>query len=253
MYKGLSVLCIIPARGGSKGLPGKNLKKLCGKPLIAHTIAHALASRYIDRTIVSTESRKIADTARRSGAEVPFMRPARLARDNSGTIDVLEHVVEKLARTYRKFYDIVVLLHATTPLRSAEDVDKSIELLAESGADNVFSVAQAHRNPYFNMVEIRGGKARLVCSGNYAARQLAPKVYDMNSSIYIWRRESLMNGGSCFLGKTLVYEMPKERSIDIDDNIDFMTAEMLMKKTKTRSCAAKSVNPTKRPDRCQQE
>lgn len=233
MYKGKNILCIIPARGGSKGLPGKNTKILSGKPLIAYSILQARASRFIDRIIVSTDSRRIAAIARRYGAEVPFMRPSSLARDNSPTIPVLRHAVKTFSSTGYK-PDIVLLLHVTTPLRNTADIDACIKLLDDTGAENVFSVTDARRNPYFNMVEIRGGKVGLVKNGDFGARQQAPEVYDMNSSIYAWETSSLMKlRPSCFNPNTRIYKMPPERSVDIDGLLDFKIAEMLLSDKKT--------------------
>lgn len=230
MYKNKKILCVIPARGGSKGLPGKNIKLLCGKPLIAYSIEHARRSKYIDRTIVSTDTREIAAIARRQGAEVPFLRPKKLARDKSSTVDALLHAADWMEKKEEFNFDIIVLLHVTTPLRSTEDVDKSIELLFKGTVDNVFSVTEAHRNPYFNMVEVKkNGKVALVKNGLYVTRQSAPRVYDMNSSIYVWWKDVLKNKKSVFPGKTRVYLMPKERSVDIDDHVDFKIAEMLLK------------------------
>lgn len=230
MYKNKRILCVIPARGGSRGLPGKNIKNLMGKPLIAYSIEHARGSKYIDRTIVSTDDEKIADIARSLGSEVPFLRPKRLAKDKSSSIDVLLHAIKWMETKERSAFDIIVLLHVTTPLRSAEDVDKSIELLFKSNTDNVFSVTEADKNPYYNMVEVdRSGEAALVKRGNYVNRQSAPKVFDMNSSIYVWWKDVLRDKKSLFPGHTRVYIMPKERSVDIDDFWDFKFAEMLLK------------------------
>ena len=228
MYKNHIVVCVIPARGGSKGLPGKNIKMFCGKPLIAHTIEQARQSKYIDRVIVSTEDENIAQVSLESGAEVPFMRPMELAGDGIATIDVLLHAITWLECNDKYSFGIFVLLHITTPLRSIEDIDESIALLVEEKADNVFSVAEAHRNPYFNMVELnKSGYAALVKQGNFTTRQAAPLVYDMNSSIYVWWKELLKEKKKIFLDKTKIYIMPKERSIDIDDAIDFRLAEIL--------------------------
>lgn len=230
MYKGKKIVCVIPARSGSKGLPGKNIKKVLGKPLIAYSIEQARGAKYIDRVIVSTDSKKIAGIARRSGAEVPFLRPKRLAGDKSGTIDVLLHAVDWLEKQEKFAFDILVLLHVTAPLRSAEDIDRSIELLFKKNTDNVFSVTEAHRNPYFNMVEFnRSGKVALIKKGRYANRQSAPRVFDINSSIYVWWKDVLKNRKSLFPGHTRIYRMPKERSVDIDDCIDLTIVEMLLK------------------------
>lgn len=228
MYKDHVVVCVIPARGGSKGLPGKNIKMFCGKPLVAHTIEQARQSKYIDRVIVSTEAEEIAQISLEYGAEVPFKRPMELAGDCSSTVDVLLHAVNWLEHVDRYSFDILLLLHATTPLRSVEDIDESITLMVEENADNVFSVVEAHKNPYFNMVEEGlNGFVRLVKEGCYSTRQAAPKVYDMNASIYVWWTSVLKEGKQLFLNKTKAYVMPKERSIDIDDDLDFRIAEFL--------------------------
>lgn len=231
MYRDKKVLCIIPARAGSKGLTGKNIKELLGKPLIAYSIKQAKQSKYIDRVIVSTESPEVAENSRQYGAEVPFLRPQELAADNSSIFDVLIHAIEWVERNENYVFDILVLLHANTPLRTIEDIDNCIQLLVEESADSVFSVTEAHRNPYFNMVELQEGtKVRLVKEGNnYINRQDAPVVYDMNSSIYVWWKDILRQKKSPFLEKSRIYVMPKERSIDIDDALDFKIAEMLMK------------------------
>lgn len=230
MYKNKKILCVIPARGGSKGLPGKNIKKLLGKPLIAYSIQQAKASGLIDRIIVSTDSQEIAKIAKQYGAEVPFIRPKILAADKSGTIEVLLHAVDWLKRNDKYDFDVLVLLHANTPLRKSEDINNCLETLINKKAENIFSVTEASRNPYFNMVEIdKKNRPRLVKKGNFATRQSAPKVFDMNSSIYVWRRDVLRDKKNIFLKKTLLYLMPKERSVDIDDYIDFKTAEMILK------------------------
>ncbi len=233
MYKNFSVLCIIPARRSSKGLPGKNIRLLGDKPLIAHTIGQAKASRSIDRVIVSTDSPQIAAAARAWGAEVPFRRPARLARDGSGTIDVLLHALDWVKRRERRTYDIVVLLHATTPLRAVADIEESVALLVKKRADSVFSVTDAHRNPYFNMVEAdASGRLAPVKPGRFKTRQSAPRVYDMNSSIYVWWSRTLQNGKRTLQPKSAIHLMPKDRSVDIDDAMDFAFAEFLLKRKK---------------------
>ncbi|OGS03948.1 MAG: hypothetical protein A2204_01145 [Elusimicrobia bacterium RIFOXYA1_FULL_47_7] len=228
MYKGHKILCVIPVRGGSKGLPGKNIKKLNGKPLIAYTLDHARRSKLIDRTIVSTDSPEIAKVAKNFGAELPFIRPAYLAADKSSTIDVLVHAINFMQDELNYDFDIIVLLHATTPFRTSKDVDSSIKLLVDKKAQNVFSVADAHRNPYFNMVELdKKGYASLSKKGKFVTRQAAPLVYDMNSSIYVWWKDILLKNKKIFLRKSLVYVMPKERSVDIDDEYDFKVASAI--------------------------
>jgi CMP-N-acetylneuraminic acid synthetase len=229
MYQDHKIVCVIPARGGSKGLPGKNIKELNGKALIAYSIEQARCSKYIDRVIVSTEDRKIADVSIKAGADVPFMRPEELAGDNVATIDVLLHAVEWLEEVDGYDFDILVLLHANTPLRAVSDIETCIELLVAEHPDNVFSVTECHRNPYFNMVEVSGnGDVSLVKEGDYRSRQAAPLVYDLNSSIYVWWKEVLKKKKKVIMEKSRVFVMPKERSIDIDDYFDFRVAEMVM-------------------------
>lgn len=231
MFKGHRIVCVIPARSGSKGLPGKNIKMLLGKPLIAHTIGQARRSGFIDRVIVSTDSALIAKISKRYGAEVPFIRPKRLASDRASTIDVLLHAVDWIETVDRYEFDLLVLLHASAPLRSVNDIDNCIKLLGERKVSNVFSVCEARRNPYFNMVEVvNGTTVRLVKKRNFTARQEAPSVFDVNASIYVWRKDALKKEKAVIIKGSRVYVMPMERSVDIDDELDFKIAEMLMKK-----------------------
>lgn len=224
------VVCVIPARGGSKGVLRKNIKKLVDKPLIAYTIEQALQSRYIDRTIVSTEDKEIADISKEYGAEVPFIRPDDLAGDQVATVDVLLHAINWLEEEEKYDFDVLVLLHTTTPLRVVKDVDSCIEMLQGAKVDNVFSVTEAHRNPYFNMVELdKQGTVKLVKEEVFSTRQSAPEVYDLNASIYVWWKDILKNEKKIFLAGSKVYVMPKERSVDIDDDLDFRIAEYLFK------------------------
>lgn len=227
MYNNNRIVCVIPARGGSKGVPGKNIRDLLGKPLIAYSIEQAIQSKYIDRVIVSTEDSAIAEVSKKYGAEVPFIRPAELATDESGVIGVLLHAVEWFESSSYDF-QILVLLHTTTPLRKTEDIDNSIELLAETKADSVFSVAVAYRNPYFNMVEIdKDGTVHLIKEGSFVTRQSAPPVFDMNASIYVWWKDILKKYKKTILKNSKIYIMPRERSVDIDDMLDFRIAEAL--------------------------
>jgi len=226
MYKDHRIVCIIPARGGSKGLPGKNIRDFFGRPLISHTICQALISKYIDRTLVSTDSKRIAGIAKTAGAEVPFIRPKRLATDRCGTIDALLHAVDWMEHKAKYDFDIVVLLHANTPLRITKDIDNCIIQLVKEKAENVFSVTASHRNPYFNMAELKEGWAVQAKKGNFASRQVAPAVFDLNSSIYVWWKDVLKDKKRVFLRKSSIYVMPKERSIDIDDIFDWKIAEL---------------------------
>ena len=230
MYNGNKILCIIPARSGSKGIPEKNIKPLCGKPLIAYSIEQALGTDLIDRTIVSTDDEKIAEISRSFGAQTPFIRPASLATDGASTLDVLLHTIAWCKNNENLLYDVILLLHANTPLRDIVDIQKCIEIQVDQNADNVFSVAPASKNPYFNMVEVtENGQVMLSKEGNFFTRQSAPTVFEMNSSIYTWWANILVEKRSLFLPKTRIHIMPRERSIDIDEPIDFRCAEMIMK------------------------
>ncbi len=205
----------------------KNILNICGKPLIAYSIEQAKQSKYIDRVIVSTEDSGIAEIAGNFGADVPFIRPESLARDDTSSIDVLSHAVEWLESDGYNF-DILVLLHATAPLRKAEDIDNCIELLVEQNGQNVFSVTEAQRNPYFNMVEESNGRVTPVKKGDFSTRQKAPKVYDLNSSIYVWWKDVLKKTRSLYLENSKIYVMPKRRSIDIDDEVDLELVRLLI-------------------------
>lgn len=231
MYKGKNILCIIPARAGSKGLPKKNIKKLYGKPLISYTIKQAISSRYIDRVIVSTDDKHIAAISRRYGADTPFLRPRRLSSDTSGTIDVLLHAVNWMEKKEKCPFYAVVLLQITSPLRNTEDIDNCIRLLFRQHADSVFSVTKSSGNPYFNMVELqKDNSIKLVKRGNFLTRQQAPPVYDINGAVYAWKKGALKSKRKTILNNSRIYVMPKERSVDIDDEIDFETAKMLCKR-----------------------
>jgi CMP-N,N'-diacetyllegionaminic acid synthase len=231
MFGGKKVLCIIPARGGSKRLPRKNILDFSGKPLIAWTVEQALSLEAIDRVVVSTDDAEIADCAREYRADVPFIRPPELASDSAGTIDVLLHVVEKLEKNESCFFDILLLLPVTAPLRRSEDIEKCLSMLLENGADNVFSVVKTTQNPYFNMVEIDpGNKVVLAKAGKFDSMQSAPSVFVINGSVYAWRVEALKRDKKLITENTGVYIMPKERSVDIDDMMDFSLAESIFRK-----------------------
>jgi CMP-N,N'-diacetyllegionaminic acid synthase len=226
----MKILATICARGGSKGVPGKNVRPLAGKPLIVHTIDTARKCRLIDRIIVSTDSPQIAEIARNSGAEVPFIRPPELAADTAPKLAAIKHAVRFLETQQAYHPDIIVDLDPTSPLRTVRDIEACISLVRDEGADNVFSVVPAHRNPYFNMVEVVGGRVQLVkCLDTpLTRRQDAPPVYDMNASIYVWKKEALLGNDSLFLERTRIYEMP-EWARDIDGEIDFKFAEYLIR------------------------
>ena len=227
----MSILCTICARGGSKGVPGKNIKLLNGKPLIAYTIECAKKWGKADKIIVSTDDDKIAEIAREYGAETPFIRPKELANDNSGKLGAIKHAVQFL-RDKGERYDIIIDLDVTAPLRKIEHVQGALDLFLNNNVNNVYSVCEAHRNPYFNMVELNNNN-RVELSKSLGksvlSRQVAPKVYDMNASIYVYDVNFLMNTDICHSDNTMAYIMPKEYSMDIDCELDFRYIEFLLK------------------------
>lgn len=190
-----NILITICARGGSKGIPGKNIKPVGGRPLIAYTIDAALktATKYGADIILSTDSPEIREICRGYGLDTDYVRPSYLADDTSGKPDAIKDALLYAEKRNTKRYDFVLDLDVTSPIRTQQDIDNAIETLAGNpGALTVFSVNPCARNPYFNMVEEKsGGFYGVVLGGKYKTRQSAPKVYDMNASIYVYRREAL--------------------------------------------------------------
>lgn len=232
MYKGKNILGLIPARGGSKGLPGKNIKLLLGKPLIAWTIEQALASKYLDRVVVSTDDKEISDISKKYRAEVPFIRPKELAMDNTKGIDVVLHAIDWLKENdMRKQCDLLILLQPTSPLRATEDINKAIELLFLKEAKAIVSVCEVDHHPLLANTLPEDG-----CMKDFIRkeimnknRQELPKFYRLNGAIYLAYCNYIKERKSFFGEKTFTYIMPRERSIDIDDEIDFELAEILIK------------------------
>lgn len=225
------ILGAIFARGGSKGVPRKNIRPLAGKPLIAYAIETALASRYINRLIVSTDDKEIAAVARQYGAEVPFMRPAELARDDSPEWLAWQHAIQAMRERLTEPLRAFISVPATSPLRAVEDVDACIEKLLESDADAVITVTPAARNPYFNMVTLdEAHTARLVMDAAQpiARRQDAPAVYDITTVAYAARPQFVLDHKSLFEGKIKAVIVPSERALDIDTELDFQFAEFLL-------------------------
>lgn len=226
-----SVLCTICARGGSKGVPGKNIKPLHGLPLIAHTVLQAKASGLCDRIVVSTDSPEIGEVAQRHGAEFFFLRPQELASDTAGKLPVIQHALTAAEAHWKTTYDFLIDLDPTSPLRLVTDIQDAFHQMTQNGHSNLFSAAESRKSPYFNMVE-RDPDGRVGLSKALQTpvvrRQDAPKVYEMNASIYIWKRDILLNNSTLFLPETGLYEMPAERSIDIDSPVDFKVVEVLM-------------------------
>ena len=231
MIKDRTILGLICARGGSKGVPKKNIKPLGGRPLICWSIEVARQCSYIDRIIVSTDDPDIAAIAKDHGAEVPFIRPARLAGDNSPEWLVWQHAIRKLAETENFTSNYLTVLPPTSPFRSIEDVNKSIELIDEENMDIVISVTHSNRNPYFNMVELGAdGFAYLSKKPEQIVfrRQDAPKVFDMTTVLYTANTDFVLNANGVFDGRVKALEIPDTRAMDIDTGMDFKFAEFLI-------------------------
>jgi CMP-N,N'-diacetyllegionaminic acid synthase len=223
----LKTIATICARGGSKGLPRKNVLPFAGKPLIAHTIEQALACPLIDSVYVSTDDDEIAEAALKSGAQVPYRRPAQLATDQSAKIPAIEHLVVHLEKQGERI-GTVVDLQPTSPLRTQEDLAAAIRLGAD--AELVVSVTEPSHNPYYSLVEVQGdGTLRVSKSADVVRRQDMPAVYGLNGSIYVWRRDALAKAVRDGFWSVAIKPsvMPRERSVDIDDALDFEWAQWL--------------------------
>jgi len=223
-------VALICARGGSKGLPGKNIKILGGVPLIGWSIQVAKQINRIDRVIVSTDSEEIARVAREYGAEVPFMRPKELSQDNSSEWAVWQHALDFLEKNNSSIIDGVVSLPTTAPLRSVIDVENCLDEYEKSCVDAVITVTDANRNPYFNMVtnDENGYSSLVIPDSNLVCRQDAPVVYDMTTVAYVIRPDFVQNNSGLFEGKIRSVKVPVERGIDIDTELDFRIAESIL-------------------------
>ncbi len=225
------VICTICARAGSKGVKNKNIKLLHGKPLIGYSIEAAKKSGLFEHIVISTDSDEIAEVSTRFGAEVFFKRPSELASDAAAKLPVIRHAFLEAEKHYNRQFSALMDLDATSPLRISEDILGSWKLFLEGSFDNIITAMPSRKSPYFNMVEIDAqGKASLSkeLQSHVVRRQDAPKCYDMNASIYIWNRETLLNGEKVIGKNTGLYVMPEERSIDIDTELDFRFVEFLM-------------------------
>lgn len=222
-------IATICARGGSQGLPGKNIRPLFGKPLIGYSIEQAQKCKGIDKVFVSTDSTEIADVAKTFGAEVPFLRPPDLSTPRASKLPVIRHLVDHVIGSGVSVNRIVDL-DPTSPLRNVSDIDACLRLLTDD-VSVVPTAYESEKNPYFNMIEPKrqgGFKLSKVTSLPVVRRQDAPTVYAMNASIYTWWTEQLDK--TLFSEGTRLHVMPRERSIDIDSPLDFEIVEMLMKK-----------------------
>ena len=225
-------ICTICARANSKGVKNKNTRLLAGKPLIAYTLEHAMEANLFDLIAVSSDSKEILEVAQRYGADLLVERPADLATDSAAKIPAIQHCVLAAENASKKVFDVLVDLDVTSPLRLSEDIRGAVDLLETEKVDNVITAAQARRSPYFNLVELDdNGVVRLSkpVQKPIVRRQDSPKCFDINASIYVWRRSVLFESSTLFNTNTRLFVMPEERSIDIDSELDFKIVEMLMK------------------------
>lgn len=223
-----NILTIIPARGGSKGVPRKNIRKLGGKPLIAYTIESAHKSKYVDKIFVSTEDEEIAKIARNLGAEIPFIRPKELASDTAKSVDVIKHAIVELEKIMKIKYDIIVLLEPPAPFRTGSDIDECVELFLQNKPGSVVSVCEEKKYHPHYLKKINNGFLEPYGKNNFpegTPRQLlTPKIYMINGCVYVIRRDNVMQG-NIYGEKVIPFIMPNEKSINIDTMLDWYAAE----------------------------
>lgn len=222
-------MCTICARGGSKSLPGKNVALFAGQPLLAHSVTQARRSGLFDVIAVSSDDARYLAIGAAAGADETVLRPAPLASDEAGKLPVIKHCVETIEARRRQRFEVVVDLQVTSPLRIPRDIGAAVALLdADPAAQNVVSVCAAKNSPYFTIFEPRGmgyfGISKAL-DAPLLRRQDSPPCYDLNGSIYVWRRAVLDSCRGVALDRTLIYEMPEHRSIDIDTAFDFLLAQ----------------------------
>lgn len=225
------ILAVIPARGGSKGLPGKNIRPLGKLPLIGYAVKCALHSPEIARTICTTDSEEIADIARQMGAEVPFMRPPELAQDTSAMWPVIQHALTRASKHYQTDFQSVILLDPTSPGRTPEDISQAVaQLAADPSADGVIGVSEPDFNPIWHcVIESNGYMQDLIPDGrNYTRRQDLPSVYRINASLYLWRAEFVRTATNWRDGKSLLHIIPESRAVHVDTPEDFAHAEQAL-------------------------
>ena len=231
MKKKIKILCTICARGGWKGLKNKNFKDLNSKPLIYHTILQAKKSKIFDKIVVSSDSNKILLLSKKFKVDYLIKRPKKLANDHCGKIDVIKHALIETEKKYQNKFDLIFDLDVTSPLRLVKDIRQALEKILKSNSSNLVSGTKSRKNPYFNQVMLKNNRLSIPCRsrGKIFSRQKAPKVFDLNASIYIWRRNALIKEKNLINKKTLLYEMPDSRSIDIDNMFDFKLVQFIFK------------------------
>jgi len=226
-------ICSICARGGSKGVINKNIRIIMGKPLIAHTILQAKKANCFDCIVVSSDSKDILNISKEFGVDYVVQRPDEMASDQAAKLPAIQHCIKEIEEITHCEYDTIVDLDATSPLRIIDDIHKSIEMLENSNdSNNLVTGTRSRRSPYFNLVEL-SKKGFVRTSKNLDSpiirRQDSPKCFDLNASIYIWKREAFYHNTTVLTDDTSLFIMPEERSIDIDTELDFEIVKLLMK------------------------
>lgn len=228
------VIAVVPARGGSKGLPGKNLRMLSGRPLVAWPISAACQSEFVDRVIISTDDSEIAEAAKVAGAELPFMRPPELASDTASSMDVVRHALMTLADS-GELYDYVVLLEPTSPLTEAKDIDSALSQLhgALSRADAIVGISRIEAtHPEYSIKQSQEGLISPLTAPDFRSlrrRQEIEELYFLEGSLYASTTEAFLRIGSFYHERTIGYEVPRWKSLEIDEYLDLICAEAVMK------------------------
>jgi len=223
-------------RGNSKGIKNKNLKTINGKKLLSYTIKAAIDSKIFNEIVVSSDSLKILNTSKKLKIKNLVKRPKKLASDSSGKIPAIKHALIQTEKKLKKKFNYIIDLDATSPLRTKKDIIGAFKKFIQKNADNLVSVTESRKNPYFNIVEVKNSRVQLVKkkSQNILRRQDTPKTYDLNASIYIWKREILLKKKTLYQKKTILYEMPQDRSFDLDNRNDLEIVSFYLKKRKTK-------------------
>lgn len=234
------VLAIIPARGGSKGIPRKNIKPLCGKPLLLWVLEEALKAKRVTDVVVSSDDEEILEVARKRGGEkIILKRPKELAEDTTPDVPVLRHAISQMEKQKRKPYDFVMMLHATTPFLQASDIDSCVELLLETRADSVVSVYKVTDSHPIKMKRLEGNRLlpyiEALSEDSTVPRQSLPPVYRRNAGIYVSKRDVIIDKGRVWGNDVRAHVMPELRSVDINIPLDFEVAEIVARKLKEES------------------
>lgn len=233
----MNILGVITARGGSKGIPKKNIKLLGGHPLISYTIKAAQKSKLITDLIISTDDKEIASICREHGAEIPFMQPAELAQDTSRHLEVMQHALKFMEEKRGKVYDYAVIFQPTSPFRTTEDIDRTIEKIIEHNADSAFSMCEIEPSQHpIKVKKMNGDKVLPYCMNEEVGthRQDFPVAYKRSGAVYVTKRDLIMKENKLFGDFVVGHIVPIDRSIDIDSPLDWVNAEFLFEELKKK-------------------